>query len=254
MYAEQLSRQGFVTLAYDASYQGESSGEPRQLENPYNRVDDISAAIDYLISQDFVDASRIGVLGICAGGGYAVNATMVDRRVKALGTVSAVNYGDMYRHGWAGDETSEQLSALLDLAATQRTAEARGAETGYLPTTLASSEEAPNQDLAEAYEYYRTSRAMHPNAPSRFTTRSLAQLVTYDAFNHAEIFLNQPMLVIAGSDAGSRWLSESIHQRAASESKAIHLVEGGTHISMYDKPEHVSEAMSKLTPFFQKNL
>lgn len=117
-----------------------------------------------------------------------------------------------------------------------------------------SSDEAPNKDLAEAYDYYRTSRAMHSNAPSRFTTRSLAQLVTYDAFNLADIFLTQPMLVIAGSEAGTRWMTEVIYQRAASQKKKIHIVNGASHMAMYDKHEYVTEAIDRFSPFFSENL
>lgn len=254
IYAEKLANHGFITLAYDAAYQGESTGEPRQLENPYIRVEDISAAIDYLVTLGFVNDQRIGIMGICAGGGYAIHAAMADRRIKALGAVSAVNYGDMYRFGWEGGQQPAQAIDLLTMAAEQRSAEVKGAAIGYLPTTPGSMEEAPNKDLAEAYEYYRTPRAMHCNAPSKFTTRSLAQLVTYDAFNNAEIFLTQPMFVIAGSEAGTRWLTEDIYQRAASQNKSIHLVDGATHISMYDIPEHVTEALNKLVPFYTENL
>lgn len=102
LYASKLAEEGFVTLAFDASYQGESSGEPRQLENPSTRVEDISAAIDHLTTLPYVDRDSIAVLGICAGGGYAVNATMNDRRIKALGTVSAYNFGAVLRQGWYG--------------------------------------------------------------------------------------------------------------------------------------------------------
>ncbi|MFB2638413.1 alpha/beta hydrolase [Shewanella bicestrii] len=254
LYAEKLAQHGFITLAYDASCQGASEGLPRHLENPYQRVDDISAAIDYLITLEYVNSDRIGLMGVCAGGGYATHATMVDRRVKALGTVSSVNYGDMYRFGWDGTQTPDEAMPLLEMAAEQMSAEAKGAEIGYLPTTPTSIEEAPNKDFAEAYEYYRTERAMHCNAPSKMTTRSLAQLVTYDAFNNAEILLTQPLCIIAGSEAGTRWLSERIVERAASEEKSLHIVDGATHISMYDKPNNVAEAISKLAPFFLSNL
>ncbi|AZT85846.1 alpha/beta hydrolase [Marinobacter sp. NP-4(2019)] len=254
LYAKELAQAGFVTLAFDASYQGESSGEPRQLENPYLRVGDISAAIDYLITLDYVDNDRIGAFGVCAGGGYAINATMADRRIKALGTVSAVNYGDMYRFGWDGTEEPGQCLPFLDLAAQAMVDEANGGATQYLPTTPASAQAAPNADLAEAYEYYRTPRGEHSNAPSRFTTRSLAQLVTFDAFNNAEIFLTQPLLAIAGSDAGTRWMSEAIAERAAGNNNYSYIVEGGTHVGMYDRPRLVFAAMGRLAPFFNEHL
>ncbi|WP_253724164.1 alpha/beta hydrolase [Burkholderia multivorans] len=97
LYAQKLAEHGLVAIAFDASYQGESSGEPRQLENPYIRTEDVSAVIDYLTTLPYVDADRIGAMGICAGGGYAANAAINDRRIKALGTVSAVNIGSMFR-------------------------------------------------------------------------------------------------------------------------------------------------------------
>lgn len=254
LYAKTLASYGFITLAYDASYQGESGGEPRQLENPYNRVEDISAAIDYLVAQNCIDEQRIGVLGICAGGGYTIHAAMLERRIKAVGTVSAVNYGDMYRFGWEGDQQPLSSFELLDMAAKQRTAESKGASTGYLPTIPNSLDEVINNDFAEAYEYYRTPRAMHRNASCKLTTRSLAALITYDAFNHANIFLTQPMLVIAGSEAGSLWMTKAIYQHAASKKKTIHIVNGATHIAMYDKPDYVTEATGKFASFFSENL
>ncbi|MGP9800575.1 alpha/beta hydrolase [Rheinheimera sp. NSM] len=254
LYAQRLAEHGFVTLAFDASYQGESEGAPRHLENPYQRVEDISAAIDYLTTLAFINAAQIGVVGICAGGGYATHATMQDKRIRALGTISSVNYGDMYRSGWDGTLTPEQSFSVLQLAAEQRSHEAAGAGVAYLPTTPASAEEAANKDFAEAYEYYRTERAMHPNAPSKLTTRSLMQLVTYDAFNHAEIYLTQPLCVIAGSEAGTLWMSEQIIKRAASKQKQLHIVAGATHIGLYDRTEYVTEAVAQLAPFFKNHL
>ena len=125
-YAEQLAREGFVTLAFDASCQGESGGTPRFLEDPYARVNDVRSAVDFLATQDFVDRDRIGALGVCAGGGYAIHATMTDRRIKAVGAVSAVNIGSMFRVGWHGNEAPEKSIALLELGAAARTREAAG--------------------------------------------------------------------------------------------------------------------------------
>lgn len=253
-YAARLAEQGFVALAYDAAFQGDSSGEPRQLENPFQRVEDISAAIDYLTTLAYVDNARIGALGICAGGGYATHATLIDTRIRALGTISAVNYGQMYRHGWDNTSKPQDCLALRDLAMAARTAEAGGAAIQYLPTTPERREDAPHPDLAEAFDYYRTDRARHCNSPSRLPARSLAQLVTYDAFNNVELFLTQPLLVIAGSDAGTRWISEDLHRRAASQDKDLLIVEGGTHIGLYDLPDLVGAAMARLAPFYQKHL
>lgn len=254
LYAEKLAEQGFVALAYDATFQGDSTGEPRHLENPYLRVEDVSAAIDYLTTLAYVDKERIGVLGVCAGGGYATNAAVIDTRIKALGTVSAVNYGQMYRHGWDNTASPQDCLALRDMASAARTAEASGAPTQYLPTVPQRREDATNADLAEAFDYYRTARAQHCNAPSQLPARSLAQLVTYDAFNNVELFLTQPVQIVAGSEAGTRWISEDLFRRAASEDKDLLIVEGGTHIGMYDQPTLVGAALGKLVPFYRAHL
>lgn len=256
LYAARLAAQGFIALAFDAAFQGESSGEPRYLENPYQRVDDVSAAIDYLSTLAYVDNTRIGVLGVCAGGGYATNAAVIDTRIKALGTVSAVNYGQMYRHGWDNTTKSQDSLALRDMAMAARTAEANGEPTQYLPTVPDDRDAAAavHPDFGEACDYYRTARAQHCNAPGKMTTRSLAQLATYDAFNNVELFLTQPVQIVAGSNAGTRWMSEDLYRRAASNDKDLLIVEGGTHMAMYDQPAMVDVAMGKLAPFYRKYL
>jgi len=254
LYAAKLAELGFVTLAFDASYQGESGGEPRQLENPYARVEDISAAIDYLTTLTYVDPGRIGAMGICAGGGYTVTAALGDRRIKAVGAVSAANYGAILRNGWEGRDDLGGAFAMLESAAKARTDEANGAATGYYPIVPKTAEQAPNADLAEAVEYYRTPRAQCPTSPSIAPTQSLMQLVTFDAFHLVELFLTQPIQIVAGEQAGTRWISEDLFRRAASKDKHLHIVPGGTHIGMYDKPELVGEAMAKLGPFFKAHL
>lgn len=256
LYAAKLAEQGFVALAYDASFQGESTGEPRHLENPYLRVEDVSAAIDFLTTLPFVDNARIGVLGVCAGGGYATNAALIDTRIKALGTISAVNYGQMYRQGWAKTANPQDSLALRDMAMAARTAEANGAATQYLPTVPNDRDQAfkLHPDFAEAYDYYRTARAQHSNAPGKMTVRSLAQLATYDAFNNVELFLTQPVQIVAGSNAGTRWMSEDLFVRAASHDKDLLIVEGGTHMAMYDQPDLVAAALGKLVPFYRSRL
>lgn len=254
LYAKKLAEQGYVTIAFDASCQGESTGDPRQEENPYTRVADISVAVDYLTTLPYVDKNRIGAMGVCAGGAYTVTAAMSDKRIKALGVVSATNYGAILRNGWDGTETLDNAFALLETAAKARTEEANGSDTQYYPVVPSSKEEAPNIDLAEAYDYYRTDRAKNPNSPSIAPFHSLMQLVTFDAFHLADIFLTQPILIIAGSEAGTRWISEELFRKAASKDKHLHIVKNAGHVTLYDQPEAVNEAMEQLIPFFNKNI
>jgi fermentation-respiration switch protein FrsA (DUF1100 family) len=253
-YAKRLAEKGFVTIAYDASYQGESTGEPRQLENPYIRTEDVSAVIDYLTTLPYVDAERIGAMGICAGGGYTANAAINDRRIKAMGTVSAVNIGSMFRNGWDNNIKDADAIPALESGSKARGAEAGGAATVTIPLAPLRKEDAPNKELEEAWEYYHTPRAECPTAPGFATARSLNQIITYDAYNKAEAFLTQPLQIVVGSVAGSKWMSDDLYKRAASKNKNFHVVEGANHMSLYDIPKYVDEAVSVLAPFFKSNL
>lgn len=255
-YARKLAENGFVAIAiaFDASYQGESTGLPRQLENPYIRTEDVSAVVDYLTTLPYVDAERIGGMGICAGAGYTANAAINDRRIKAVGTVSAVNIGSMFRNGWDNNVKDADATPYLVAGSNARSADAASDAPATMPLAPLRKEDAPNAELLEAWEYYHTPRAAHPNAPGYATARSLNQIITYDAFNKAEAFLTQPLQVVAGSVAGSKWMSDDLYARAGSADKAFHVVEGANHMSLYDVPRYVDEAVSVLAPFFKAKL
>lgn len=254
LYARKLAEHGLIAIAFDRSYQGESTGEPRQLENPYVSTEDVSAVIDYLTTLPYVDAERIGAMGICAGAGYSANAAINDRRIKTLGMVSAVNIGQMFRNGWGNSVKDADAVGYLDFGSSARTADA--AERGFATIPLAplKKEDAPNAELAEAWEYYHTPRAEHPRAPGYALARNLNQIISYDAYHLAEAFLTQPILAVAGSDAGSKWMSDDLLARAASTDKTLHVVEGANHMSLYDVPKYVDEAVSVLAPFFLAKL
>ena len=254
LYARKLAEHGFVTIAYDASYQGASTGMPRQLENPYVRTEDVSAVIDYLTTLAYVDNSRIGAMGICAGAGYTANAAINDRRIKAVGMVSAVNIGQMFRNGWENNVKDADALPYIQAGTDSRTADASGSEVATMPLAPLREEDAPNEELREAWEYYHTPRAEHPNAPGFATARSLTQIITYDAYNKAEAFFTQPLLAIAGSNAGSKWMSEDLINRAASTDKQLYVVVGANHMSLYDKLNFVDEAVGQLVPFFTTKL
>lgn len=253
LYAGKLAEFGFVTVAYDASFQGASTGEPRQLENPHIRTEDVSAVVDYLTGLDYVDNERIGGMGICAGAGYTANAAINDPRIKAVGTVSLVNIGQMFRNGWTNDVADADAFPLLKMGSDARTTDAAGQDNPF-PLAPMKEEDAPNEELRQAWEYYHTPRCEHPNAPGFMTARSLSQIITYDAFHKSEAFLTQPLLVIAGSEAGSKWMSDDLYERAASADKAFHVVEGANHMELYDGEKEVAEAVSKLGPYFTDKL
>ncbi|MBW3731338.1 alpha/beta hydrolase [Aeromonas dhakensis] len=254
LYASKLAEQGLVAIAFDRSYQGESSGEPRQLENPHVSSEDVSAVVDYLTTLPYVDENRIGAMGICAGAGYSANAAIQDRRIKALGMVSAVNIGQMFRNGWDNSVKDADAMGYLAFGSQARTTDAAGSGYATIPLAPLREEDAPNEELREAWEYYHTPRCEHPNAPGFALTRNLNQIITYDAYHKSEAFLTQPILAVAGSVAGSKWMSDDLLARAASTDKTLHVVEGANHMSMYDVPKYVDEAVSVLAPFFKAKL
>ncbi|VVQ23736.1 alpha/beta hydrolase [Pseudomonas fluorescens] len=252
VYAKRLSEQGFVALAFDASHQGASGGIPRFLDDPMKRVGDIYSAIDYLETLRYVDASRIGALGICAGSGHAIKATTTDRRIKAVATVSAVDVGAAFRKGWDGRGTVESQLALLNAVAKQRSAEAAGAEPVYVPYLPNVGDKSAPNDLQEAADYYLTPRGQHPNAPNKMLLTSASYMVSYTGFDQVETLLTQPLLVIAGTEAGSLWHSEELYAKAPGQ-KEFFRIKGATHMDLYDGAG-VGIAMDKLSPFFSRNL
>lgn len=253
-YAKKLAAQGFVTIAFDRSYQGESGGEPRQLENPYISTEDVSAVIDYLTTLPYIDKDQIGAMGICAGAGYTANAAIQDRRIKAIGTVSAVNIGAMFRNGWENNVKSIDALPYIDAGSNARTADAAGKSYAIMPLAPLTEKDAPNEELRQAWEYYHTPRAEHPKAPGFATLRSLNQIITYDAYFMADVYLTQPIQIVAGSTAGSKWMSDDLFDRAASIDKAFHVIEGANHMDLYDVVKFVDEAASVLAAFFKDKL
>ncbi|MDT8865998.1 alpha/beta hydrolase [Vibrio fluvialis] len=254
LYARKLAAHGLITIAFDRSYQGESTGEPRQLENPYVSTEDVSAVVDYLTVLPYVDSDKIGAMGICAGAGYSANAAINDRRIKALGMVSAVNIGQMFRNGWDNTVADADAVGYLEFGSNARTTDAISGEYAIIPLAPMREEDAPNAELREAWEYYHTPRCEHQNAPGFALTRNLSQIIAYDAYHKAEAFLTQPILAIAGSDAGSKWMSEDLMARAASKNKTLYVVHGANHMSLYDIPQYVDEAVEQLAPFFIETL
>jgi fermentation-respiration switch protein FrsA (DUF1100 family) len=252
VYAQRLAEQGFVTLAYDSSYQGASDGTPHFLDEPMNRVGDVYSAVDYLTTLPFVNAGRIGVLGICAGGGMAVKAASVDRRIKAVGTASAVNVGAATRKGWEGKGSQADQLATLEALAKQRTAEAAGGDPAYAPYVPRLGDTSAPRDLQEAAEYYLTPRGQHPNAQNKMLMNGLGAWVGFDAFDLVETLLTQPLLIIAGSAAGSLWHSKELYAKAPGP-KELFIIEGAGHMDLYDG-EGVGKAVSKLASFFTSNL
>ncbi|GGE85490.1 alpha/beta hydrolase [Sphingomonas prati] len=254
-YGARLAAKGFVALAFDPSYQGESGGEPRDLEDPSARVEDVCCAIDYLVTLAYVDEERIGVLGICAGGGYAVKAALTERRIKAVGTVVPVNIGRAFRQAQVTDGAIDETLAAVGR---QRTAEARGGaerRDPWLPDSLDDAEAAGivDPDTLEAIAYYRTPPGYNANASNRLLFRSNALLLGFDAFHLVAELLPQPLQVIVAGRRGTTFSyedGEDLWHRARNR-KDFTVIAGAGHYELYDKPEYVDQATDRLGAFFR---
>jgi fermentation-respiration switch protein FrsA (DUF1100 family) len=253
-YAQRLSQEGFVTIAFDASYQGESGGLPHFLEDPNARVTDVSAVVDYLETLDYVDSGRIAVVGICAGGGYAAAAATGDHRLKALATVSAVNFGDGTRLGWLESEDPAAKLALLEQVSQSIQAESTGAAPEYAPYVPEFPDENTPYDLRVAHDYYLTDRAQHPNAQNKMLVRSTPLLMNFDAYQFADMYLTQSSLIIYGDLAESKWHSERLFNKINATNPDVHqlVVPGGRHMDFYDVEPYVSRAVEGIATFFRK--
>jgi len=255
LYAKKLSEKGFITLAFDASYQGESEGDPRYLEDPFARAEDVKSAVTFLETRNEVDEQRIGALGICASGGYVPFAAETDRRIKAIGTVSAVDLGDMVRKGLR-NSTVPNLEHLLEESNNARTEEAKGQPPRLEHIVPNTPEEVPKDaptGVREATDYYRTARAQHPNSQNWILVRSIDRIAEYSAYDHVDMISPHPLLMIAGTSADTRYFSEMAIEKAK-EPKELFLIEGATHIGLYDKKEYVDPAVEKLDSFFNQHL
>lgn len=256
LYASRLAEKGFVTMTFDAAYQGESGGEPRGLEDPAHRVEDIKAAVSYLTTRREVDAEHIGALGICAAGGYALAATGSDHRVKAVATVSGVDVARLFRLGPDGTQDPAIFQGMLDASALARTVAARGEKPDTLPLfpeTIEQARELGGEYGAEGFEYYCTPRGQHPRSAKAFDWTSIDKLAMFDAFAAVPLIGQRPLLMIMGTRAITAWMGLEAFQKALGP-KRIHWIEGASHVDLYDREQYVGPALDQLTGFFTEQL
>lgn len=259
IYARRLTEEGFATFAFDAGHQGELHEGPDYIENPYYRVEDAKYAIDFLNTLDIVDNKRIGILGICGGGGYAVNASLTDKRIKAVGSVVGADFGTLTREG---DLSPNAALDMLHNLAIQREAEATGADvsyTQYIPDSEEQRQQANANDIdvKQAVDYYRTDRGYNENSINRYRLLSNIEIAGFDAYHLVDKLLDQPLYIVAGNVPGAFGTYRFAYQlfdNALTKDKKIHIIDGVSHYDLYDQPKAVDEALSGLIPFYKEKL
>ncbi len=256
LYAQKLAEQGYITIAADAAYQGASGGEPRQTDKPFNRINDVHGMVDFVSQFKGVDTKRIGALGIC-GGGYTFATAQSDKRIKSVATVSLFNTGLIRRNGM-NDNAVTTIQERLAKASQARNLLAKGevqyeANADLTKITDEQIAQIPAGLYRDGAEYYGKTH-FHPNSTPRYTTESLLDLMIWDATDQAEL-IDQPLLMIAGSAADTRYMMEQAFAKATgTKNKELVLVDGASHIETYWKPEYVKQISAKLTQFFGKTL
>ena len=256
--AQRLAELGYITIAADAAYQGASGGNPRNLDVPYYRTEDIHGMVDFISQYAGVDTNRIGALGICGGGGYTLNAAKSEKRVQAVATISMFNTGRVRRNGYI-DSQLDSIKERMAQAAAARAAEIANGTIAYSGNvdfdalTDESIAKLGTDLYREGMIYYgRTHR--HPNSTFRYTTSSLMELMSWDATDNIEL-IDQPLLLIAGEKADSLYMSEDAFAKATgTKDKELFKVPGATHIKTYYMPEYVDQIVNKLQGFYDRIL
>lgn len=270
LYANELASRGFVTLAFDPSFTGESGDEVRNVASPDIFTEDFSAAVDYIGLLPAVDHNLIGIVGICGLGGMAITAASSDSRIKAVATASMYDMSRSISRGYKDSYTKEQRQKIIDYLSQQRWADAENSkyalgfhelpfdENGdivkgkqVLPDTLPEN---PDPVLAMFYDYYKTKRGFHPrsiNSTTAWTATTPMSFFSFPMMTNVDMISPRPIMLITGENAHSRYYSEDIYKQAL-EPKELLVVPNADHVDLYDQKDKIP--FDKLESFFKENL
>lgn len=255
LYAQTMAEKGFVTVAFDPSYTGESGGEPRNVSSPEINTEDFSAAVDYLGLQPYVDKNRIGIIGICGFGGMGLNATAVDKRIKAVAVTSMYDMSRVMSKGYYDKMSLEERTKILETLNLQRWEDAKNGKPAIggriLPEALKGDEP---QFVKEYFDYYRTPRGFHPrslNSNGAWSATNALPFMNMPLMSYIKEISPRPLLIIAGENAHSRYFSEDAY-KAANEPKELIIIPNTVHVDLYDKMDKIP--FDKIDTFFKKNL
>ncbi|UJV40139.1 alpha/beta hydrolase [Streptomyces sp. AMCC400023] len=251
VYAQELAKRGFVALGFDPSYNGESSGEPRHIASPEIFAEDFSACVDFLGTLPYVGRERIGAIGICGSGGFALNAAQVDQRIKAVATAAMYDISGVTRGGWQDTMSDEERQAGLSKLAEQRWSDVDTGEPALTPIFPDEIPDGLDPVTSEFFEFYVTDRGRHPRSIGGFTVTSGMSHINYGALRHLPDITPRPILLITGEHAHSRYFSDTVHEQATGPRELV-VVPGARHIDLYDRTDLIP--FDELEEFFTKNL
>lgn len=253
LYAQTLAERGFATLAFDPSFTGESSGEPRNVASPDINTEDFSAAVDFIGLHPSVDRERIGVIGICGWGGMALNAVAVDKRVKAVVASTMYDMTRVMSKGYNDSVTPAQRTQTLEQLSRQRWADAAAGAPAYqAPYNKLQGGEA--KFLVDYADYYMTPRGYHPravNSGNAWTRTTPLSFMNMPLLTYIKEISPRPVLLIHGERAHSRYFSETAYA-AAAEPKELLIIPGASHVDLYDRLDVIP--FDRLTAFFRDHL
>ncbi len=255
LYANQMAERGFAVIAFDPSYTGESGGEPRDIASPDINTEDFSAAVDFLGLQKNIDRNKIGIIGICGFATFALNATIADKRVKAVATTSAYDISRVSAKGYYDKMTPEERTKAFEAMSLQRWVDAEKGKpeypTTHLPEKLNGDEP---QFVKDYFDYYKRPRGYHKrslNSNKGWTKTNSMSFANSVMLSYIKEISPRPMLLIAGENAHSKYMSEDIYKMAA-EPKELMIIPNAVHVDLYDKVDVIP--FEKLDHFFRTNL
>jgi fermentation-respiration switch protein FrsA (DUF1100 family) len=251
VYAQEMAERGFVALAFDPSYNGESGGEPRHITSPEVFAEDFSAGVDFLGTLPHVDRERIGAIGICGSGGFALSAAQVDTRIKAVATSAMYDISRVQRNGWQDSASDDERRTTLEGLAAQRWKDVDAGEPQLQPTFPAEIPPGLDPITSEFFEYYVADRGHHPRSIGGFTVTSSMSHINFGELRHLADIAPRPILLVTGDQAHSRYFSETVHEQATGP-KELLVVPGARHIDLYDRTELIP--FDQLEKFFADNL
>lgn len=254
LYAQTMAERGFVTLAFDPSFTGESGGEVRNVASPDINTDDFSAAVDYLTTLPEVDENKIGIIGICGWGGFALNAAAQDTRIKATVTSTMYDMTRVSAKGYNDSVSADDLYKMREELNNQRTADAKSGKPVFVPTNQDELKGDEPQFIKDYHEYYKTKLGFHPrsiNSNGGWNKTSLLSLITQPILAYADT-IKSPVLMIHGEKAHSRYFSEDAFKKLTGDNKELMIIPNANHTDLYYKTDVIP--FDKMETFFKDNL